>query len=234
MFNIGIFKFKENKSADTYIKKLEKKYKIDFFKSNVESEYIEGLYQAVLIFENELSDLNKICELIITLRKSSNCRIFVISTASQEIGKMAYLQLGADIVFNQGQSTPEEVQLIISNALRREAELSLEIKSEGERARESNLLQLIPGNLSVLIEGKKEVPLTRLEYQVLDLLSRKPKKAFSYETIFQELYKNEPEGNKNYRVANIIFHLRKKMEKEANQPKYIKTVRSKGYMLDIN
>ncbi|MEO3972170.1 winged helix-turn-helix domain-containing protein, partial [Enterococcus faecium] len=33
--------------------------------------------------------------------------------------------------------------------------------------------------------------------------------------------------------ANVIFHLRKKIEQDVNKPQYIKTIRSKGYMLTV-
>ena len=34
-------------------------------------------------------------------------------------------------------------------------------------------------------------------------------------------------------VADVIFHLRKKIEQDVNKPQYIKTIRSKGYMLTV-
>ena len=37
---------------------------------------------------------------------------------------------------------------------------------------------------------------------------------------------------KKYRVANVIFHLQK-IEQDVNKPQYIKTIRSKGYMLTV-
>ncbi|MDN3193933.1 winged helix-turn-helix domain-containing protein, partial [Enterococcus faecalis] len=53
---------------------------------------------------------------------------------------------------------------------------------------------------------------------------------------YEELYKNvwkDTANERKYRVANVIFHLRKKIEQDVNKPQYIKTIRSKGYMLTV-
>ena len=77
----------------------------------------------------------------------------------------------------------------------------------------SERLYLIAPNLSVCLGSGEEILLTN-----------------------EELYKNvwkDTANERKYRVANVIFHLRKKIEQDVNKPQYIKTIRSKGYMLTV-
>lgn len=54
----------------------------------------------------------------------------------------------------------------------------------------------------------------------------------TYEQLFQEIWCDVDES-KQYRLNNLIFHLRKKIEKNTKNPVFIKTIRSRGYMLTI-
>ncbi|MGX7264614.1 winged helix-turn-helix domain-containing protein [Enterococcus crotali] len=227
MANIGVLKGKDDEKMEKYIKKLsDNKHKIILLDDFDGMKHATEKLQGIIAFENELSDLNKICELILNMKENSDCYIWIISTATKEIGKMVYLQLGADMVF-ANETKVEEIQLVIHNMLSRVAQV-IEPVVEQETA----ALQMIHSNFSALLEGGKEVPLTRLEFQILDLLHKKPKVAVTYQELYRELYK-EDVGDKHYRVANIIFHLRKKIEEDAEKPKYIITIRSKGYMLNV-
>lgn len=93
--------------------------------------------------------------------------------------------------------------------------------SKQERKR----LKLIHSNSSVLLNGKQEVSLTKLEFKTIELLSNHIGKVLTYEDIYENIWDKVSE-DKQYRVTNIIYHLRRKLEDD-----YIKTVRSKGYML---
>ncbi|EHQ9041231.1 winged helix-turn-helix domain-containing protein, partial [Enterococcus faecalis] len=51
----------------------------------------------------------------------------------------------------------------------------------------------------------------------------------------KQVWSNESDGTvRNYKIANAIFHIRNKIEKNPKIPRFIKTVRSKGYMLSLN
>nr|WP_277989067.1 MULTISPECIES: helix-turn-helix domain-containing protein [Enterococcus] len=84
-----------------------------------------------------------------------------------------------------------------------------------------------------MIDGDVEVSLTKLEFKLLDVLSQKPKMTFSYDEIEKQVYGSDSK-TRQYRITNLIYHLRRKLERTTGQNKvYIKTVRSRGYMLDI-
>lgn len=232
MFNIGIMQFSENDITKKIKKNLKNRYELSVIEEVMSENKLNKL-QAIVAFENQLSDLTKLCEMILKVREQSDCHIYVISTTPHDTGKIIYLRLGVDFVFTKSHHELEEILLVMNNTFsRNQKEVNRSINEEEQKNNLEKIL-LIHNNFSVLIEGDREVALTRLEFQTLDLLAKKPKVAFSYDEIYQELYKEELEGNRKYRVANIIFHLRKKIEVSMSRPVYIKTVRSKGYMLDI-
>lgn len=76
---------------------------------------------------------------------------------------------------------------------------------------------------------EKEVNLTEIEYQILRLLMEWPQKIFSIQNIYESIW-NEP----YFHISNgtVMVHIRKlrvKIEKEPQNPRYIRTVWGKGY-----
>lgn len=232
MINIGILQFSENDITKKCKKSIESKYDVFLLEDIIAEDKLNKL-QAIVAFENELSDLTGLCEMILKVREQSECYIYIISTTAHDTGKLIYLRLGADFVFSERYHELEEILLVMNSTFSRNQKGINSLSNEEDEEEKNSKIRLIPSNSSVLIEGSREVSLTRLEYQTLNLLAEKPKIALSYDEIYEELYQEKLEENQNYRVANIIFHLRKKIEESASRPTYIKTVRSKGYMLDI-
>ncbi|OJG91507.1 hypothetical protein RV15_GL000593 [Enterococcus silesiacus] len=211
------------------IEEIKEKHTIIEITENL--ELLES-FDAVIILEENISDLSRICELISKIRQRSTCYIWVMTVADQSVGKLVYLQLGADEVFDLSREA-KEIAFIMENSMLRIKQLQVKKGSETENHHSDELLKLIPTNVSVMIEGNEEIVLTKLEFQMMELLLRHQGTAVIYETIYQELWKTETTENKQYRIANIIYHLRRKIEKNVKKPIFIKTVRSKGYMLNI-
>nr|WP_236674834.1 winged helix-turn-helix domain-containing protein [Enterococcus sp. BWR-S5] len=93
-------------------------------------------------------------------------------------------------------------------------------------------VELLNDNRSVVIGGDREIGLTKLEYQLLELLFARDGKAVTYEEIHEDVW-GKKQTFSRARIANLMFHLRQKMEVDPLYPKYVRTVRSKGYMLDL-
>ncbi|WP_207696424.1 two-component system, OmpR family, response regulator VicR [Enterococcus sp. DIV0212c] len=191
---------------------------------------------ALIIEESPLVELNRTCELILELRRNFKALIWIVSKKVSKTSKIVYLQLGADGVVDV-EVEQEEFLLQFSNILNRftnEREVENKIFSYDKQELFQSQLKLIQNNLSVVLEGK-EISLTKLEFQILSILLENKGKAVTYEEIYkaiwQDKYTNSDSQNKQYRISNLIFHLRKKMELDTAHPNYIKTVRSKGYML---
>jgi DNA-binding response OmpR family regulator len=224
MYNIGTLFFKE--PTDNMF---DQKDNIIMLEENVED--IDKLH-AVMIREEETSDLSIICDLISKIKKKSDCYIWIVTATENSVGKLVYLQLGADAVFGANREV-KEINLITKNALSRIIQKKIEGSSDEIPFGTRGTFELNPSNISLFLDGKKEIILTRLEYQIVEILLGTPNTAVSYETIYQKIWKDSSLENKQYRVANVVYHLRRKIEKNIKDPKYIKTVRSKGYMLSV-
>ncbi|WP_375178503.1 DNA-binding response regulator [Enterococcus rotai] len=227
MCNIGMLALRNASKNRIEIEEIKQKHTVIEITENL--ELLETIH-AVVIVEEDIKDLSIICELISKIRNRSTCYIWIMTDTEHSVGKLVYLQLGADEVFDLSREA-KEVVFIMENSLLRVGQNGVEesIASENHAI---ELLKLIPTNASVIIEGTKEVVLTKLEFQLLELLLRYQGMAVSYEMIYQEMWKIDTGENKQYRIANVIYHLRRKIEKDVKKPRFIKTVRSKGYMLN--
>ena len=84
---------------------------------------------------------------------------------------------------------------------------------------------------TVTVEGR-DVNLTSREYCILVLLLKNRRKIFSSENIYESVW-NEPyfySANNNVMVH--IRNLRRKIEKDPQNPEYIKTMWKRGYYID--
>lgn len=152
-------------------------------------------------------------------------------TSGDSHSNIVYLRLGVKACFPY-EVEGEELFLTLSNLI---VSQSPDVYFEASRNYPTSTeLQLIHSNSSVLIDGSKEIMLTRKEFQLLDILYANPKKAITYDVFAEKLWGEHSRKIKgNYRIANVVFSLRNKIEKNIDEPKYIKTVRSKGYMLSL-
>ncbi|MEI5990654.1 winged helix-turn-helix domain-containing protein [Enterococcus crotali] len=235
MYNIGIVS-ENNQLGDTYSKELNKLTYQIYQLSSDDIINEASKMDALIIEETPTCELKNICELILELRRDFDALIWIVSKNLTKTSRIIYLQLGADGVVDK-ESDEEESILQLSNILNRvnkKPNVQTKEARSGKKVQVTSNLELIPNNLSVLVEGK-EVSLTRLEFQTISFLFDNLGTAVKYEEIYTNVWKEEFEdietGNKQYRVSNLIFHLRKKLEENPTQPKYIKTVRSKGYMI---
>ncbi len=80
--------------------------------------------------------------------------------------------------------------------------------------------------------GKRLVPLTAKEYELLELFLRHPRQVLTREVIFDRVWGYDFGGESNV-LEVYIRYLRQKLEAE-NEPRLIYTVRSVGYVLREN
>ncbi|ALS01892.1 transcriptional regulator [Enterococcus silesiacus] len=232
MFNIAIVNNDKN-SNSAYITALkEKKYVIRQMDLDELMKEISGIH-AVFIMESAIENIGQTYEAIIKTRSLSNCFIWILSKEATKINRIIHLQLGADGTFDN-ENDLEEFSLYIMKTLERraggqESQESIGFTSRSEEGANAFDIRLISGNSSVKIDGKDEVTLTRLEFRTLELLLKRKGEAVTYEELYENVW-GEEEGDKKYRVANLVFHLRKKLNDDSFKSKYIRTVRSKGYM----
>lgn len=182
-------------------------------------------FDGIIIDESEYTDFSDICREIIHLKRESKIFIWVIMNHSDPNQCKLYFELGVNGVFSSLKE--DECRFTIKNTL----ECIQELKSEqkcNERSKNISALELNSANLSAVIDGESEVALTVIEYKALDFLLDRKNETISYEEISLRLWQDKEHV---YRVANIVYHLRKKLG--SNKNRFIMTTRSKGYLLKI-
>ena len=88
-----------------------------------------------------------------------------------------------------------------------------------------------PDSMSVDFAGRP-VQLTDIEFRLLLTMAQNRKKVFSAEELYEKIWKEPYFYACNNTVMVHIRNLRRKIEPDADNPQYIKTVWGKGYRVD--
>lgn len=105
-----------------------------------------------------------------------------------------------------------------------------------ERKDDENIVEV--GDLCVNIDKKsvelegKSVLLTDMEYNILKLLILNRKRIFSTQEIYEAVWEKPFFYGDNNTVMVHIRRLRTKIEKDTQNPQYIKTVWGRGYTIE--
>ncbi len=90
-------------------------------------------------------------------------------------------------------------------------------------------LEMITNKRQVYKAGER-IPLTDVEYSLLELLMSYPGKSFTRREILQQVWGYKPEQHADTRVVDVhISRLRSKLEDDLENPEYILTARGSGY-----
>ena len=74
----------------------------------------------------------------------------------------------------------------------------------------------------------KQIPLTRLEFDLLVALAKEPGRVFTREALLSEVWGYQHAADT--RLVNVhVQRLRSKIEKDAENPEHVLTVRGVGY-----
>ncbi|MEI5994475.1 winged helix-turn-helix domain-containing protein [Candidatus Enterococcus mansonii] len=174
----------------------------------------------VIIIDEYQKSISKSCGLITQLRNDPKLLIWMYGKEISEVNRLIYLQLGVD--GNITGTEKQELFLIVRNTVNR-------MKQSKKEKKELPLFKLHPQNQSVFTAEGKEISLTNLEFKALAHLCQQPGQALSYSELSQGIWGEHVEQYRP-RLANVIFHIREKLEQEPNNFHVIKTVRSIGYM----
>ena len=171
--------------------------------------------------------------LSLEIRKHSNAPIIFLSCKTQEIDKIIALSAGGDDYMTKPFMAGELIARIKAH-LRRHNTM---IKG-GAVQREDNIydfgdLKLDFDTHECYVNGK-EISLTSKEYNILKLLVENPRKVFPASQIFETVWKTTCMENDAKTVMVYISTLRKKLEENPNEPKYIISVRGVGYKFNQN
>ncbi len=166
-------------------------------------------------------------ETLMSIRKSKNIPVILLSAKSEDADKILGLTAGADDYVTKP-FNPAELVARAKSQLRRYTRLGSAVETENK---------IVIGGLVVDTEAKsvsvdgKEVKLTPMEYRILELLSKSPGKVFSADEIYRLVW-NEDYAVSDNTIAVHIRHIREKIEINPKEPRYVKVVWGIGYKMN--
>ena len=167
-----------------------------------------------------------VCKEIRSTKEVMNTPIIMLTAKSEEIDKILGLELGADDYITKPFSV-RELLAIVKAVLRRFSIV------------ESEENVLVFGDLTVDFEKREvliknnKLELTLKEFELLEILIRNKGKILTRDTLLDKIWGYEYIGET--RTVDVhIRYLRKKIESDDKNPKFIETIRGVGYRFNPN
>ena len=170
---------------------------------------------------DQKEQLSTVIDWLLESQDIPNLFIWVFSTEQIETEEDILRKLGVNEVIEGGRYL-SRLFLSVQNTMTKVSSLIREEHSTDQ----SSLLDT--KNQGIFVEDHRSIGLTRIEYTILSALVENVENVLTYEELMEIGWPNNPTQGK-YRLANLIFHLRKKIEKNAHYT--IRNYRSKGYLL---
>ena len=180
----------------------------------------------VIILDLGLPDTDGI-EVIKKIRAWSNMPIIVVSARSEDTDKVAALDAGADDYLTKPFSV-DELLARLRVALRR-VRHDRQRLSEESSVYENGGLRIDYAAGCVYLDGS-EIHLTPIEFKLLVLLANNTGKVLTHNYILREVWGN-PAASDMRSLRVYMATLRKKLEKNTSETKYIQTHIGVGYRM---
>ncbi len=163
------------------------------------------------------------------IREKSNVPIILLTAKSESGDKILGLNVGADDYITKP-FDPAEVLARVHSQLRRYTRLGAKLPQNESKLWTVGPISLDEEAKTVTVDGDN-VTLTPIEYNILKLLIKHPGRIFSSSQIYELVWNENSFGAENA-VSVHIRHLRKKIEIDPSEPRYLKVVWGLGYKLE--
>lgn len=185
-------------------------------------QLLESVQPDLILLDIEMPGIDgfTVCKKI---RKKLSVPIIFLTVRRDTMDKIKCFELGGDDYVTKPFDFSELEARIRANIRRYFMHLhsNQEILSYGD-------LEIHLHNFKCFVDGN-EIHLSTKEMELLILLAKHPNRVWSQEQIYDKIWNFDANGNVET-VKVHISYLRKKLEKDLRNPKYIKTVRGFGYM----
>lgn len=165
-------------------------------------------------------------ELTRRFQRDHDLPVILVTAKSDEVDRLIGLEIGADDYVTKPFS-PREVVARVKAVLRR---------VEGSRGTPEGTLRL--GALEVDPErrevriGEQKVDLTKTEFDILETMARHPGRVYTRLQLLEAASGDAYEGYERTVDAHIK-NLRKKLEDDPREPRFVKTVFGVGYKVEV-
>jgi len=218
---------------DTDIAELEKDYlNLNGFAVDLEADGAQGLKKALtgmydlVIVDLMLPSLSGY-EIVKAIREKLEIPLLIVSARTEDIDKIRGFGSGADDYMTKPFSPAELVARVNTHIVRYERLFGKQMKDDVLHIKG---LEIHVGSRRVMINGK-EVSFTTKEFDLLSFLVKNPNHVFSKEQLYDKIWGEEDFGD----TATVPVHIqkiRRKIEKDPSDPKYIETIWGAGYRMN--
>lgn len=166
----------------------------------------------------------------IEIREKTSAPILFLSAKTQDSDKCMGFSSGCDDYLSKPFSYTELVSRV--KALLRRYYV-YKGKDEANVSKSINIQELTINTSSneVTLDGE-EVILTEIEYRILLIMAQHRKKIFSSQNLYESVWKEPYFYSCNNTVMVHIRNLRRKLENDPQNPRYVKTVWGRGYRIE--
>lgn len=179
----------------------------------------------IILLDMGLPDIDGL-DVLRSIRQWSQVPVIVVSARGHEREKVEALDAGADDYLTKPFGTAE-LLVRIRTALRHSRNSS-QNASQPYTKFQAGALEIDEEKRSVHVDGN-EIHLTPIEYKILVLLSRNAGKVLTHDFIIREIW--GPYENDNQVLRVNMANIRRKLEENPAQPKYILTEIGVGYRM---
>ncbi len=159
------------------------------------------------------------------LRSESDVNVIMLTARTEETDKLLGLGLGADDYLTKPFS-PRELVARVKAVLRR----GQSHQGSSRDVRRAGPIEIDSVRHTVTVDGHN-LDLTAREFDILDKLAARPGMVYTREKLLEQVWGYEFYGDP--RVVDVhMAKLRKKLEQDPANPKYLQTVRGVGYKLE--
>ncbi len=183
-------------------------------------ELARALQPDVVVLDLGLPGIDGV-EVCRRIRTFSDAYVVMLTGRNDEVDKLIGLSVGADDYMTKPFS-PRELVARLRAMLRRARPMQTEsaVRPFGELT--------IDTGARVVTIGGTTVELTRIEFDILDALSERPKVVFTRGKLIERVW--GPDWFGDAHIVDVhLSSLRKKLGDDARSPRYIVTVRGVGY-----
>ncbi|MDB5081925.1 MAG: hypothetical protein JWP00_3849 [Chloroflexi bacterium] len=159
------------------------------------------------------------------IRQSSDVPVIMLTARGDELDKVKGLELGADDYLTKPFSHMELFARI--RAVLRRTQMPAPVSAAPS---------FVTGDITINFENRevtkagKIIKMTPTEYKLLFLMARNAGRVVPFETLLDKVWGPEYRDQLDY-LKTYLSRLRKKLEDEPDQPKFLLTERSMGYRL---
>lgn len=196
----------------------------------VEAEDGDGLMRAMADQNPSLVLLDVILahedgmDVLATLRRTSDVPVIMLTARGKELDRVLGLKLGADDYVVKPFS-PAELAARIATILRRSRP-----REAGSRLEYGELSIDVPTR-EVQVSGQV-VETTAKEFDLLAFLAKSPRQVFSRAQLLEQVWDSSSDWQAEGTVTEHVRRIRRKIERDPDNPRWVKTVRGVGYRFE--